>query len=51
MPKVTQTGNDILNENEYEPIETFTNTTDYKYLQSFLEGLNLAGDFNDADSC
>ena len=36
---------------KYEPLENFTNTTDYKYFESLMQGLNLGDKFASADLC
>ena len=35
----------------FQPREWFTNTSDYDYLFEFLQGIELASDFESADSC
>lgn len=36
---------------DYEEIEKFTNTTDYDYVQAFIQGLNLVSKMPQASEC
>ena len=41
----------LLNIEDWEPIEWFTNTTDYEYINQLLQGLNLNQNFPNAENC